>query len=65
MSGSLTQLVAYGAQDVYLTGKPEITFFKSVYKRHTNFSTECIEQPFNSQTGFGKKNSIIITRNGK
>ena len=38
------QLVAYGAQDIYLTGNPQITFFKVVYRRHTNFSMEAIEQ---------------------
>ena len=43
MAGGLMQLVAYGAQDVYLTGNPQITFFKVVYRRHTNFSMECIE----------------------
>ena len=42
------QLVAYGAQDIYLTGNPQITFFKDVYRRHTNFSMEAIEQTFNS-----------------
>ena len=47
MGGGLLQLVAYGAQDVYLTGNPQITFFKSVYKRHTKFSIEAIEQTFN------------------
>ena len=36
MGGGLLQLVAYGAQDVYLTGNPQITFFKVVYRRHTN-----------------------------
>lgn len=40
------QLVAYGAQDIYLTGNPQITFFKVVYRRHTNFSVESIEQTF-------------------
>ena len=44
MGGGLMQLVAYGAQDVYLTGNPQITFFKVVYRRHTNFSTESIQQ---------------------
>ena len=38
------QLVAYGAQDIYLTGKPQITFFKAVYRRHSNFAIETIEQ---------------------
>ena len=47
MGGGLMQLVAMGAQDVYLTGNPQITFFKVVYRRHTNFSKECIEQTFN------------------
>ena len=46
MGGGLMQLVAYGAQDIYLTGNPQITFFKVVYRRHTNFSIESIEQTF-------------------
>ena len=44
------QLVAMGAQDVYLTGNPQITFFKVVYRRHTNFSKEVIKQEFNGST---------------
>ena len=47
MGGGLMQLVAYGAQDIYLTGNPQITFFKVVYRRHTNFSMESIEQTWN------------------
>ena len=43
MGGGLMQLVAYGAQDIYLTGNPQITFFKVVYRRHTNFAMEAIE----------------------
>lgn len=58
------QLVAYGAQDVYLTGSPQITFFKLVYRRHTNFAIESIEQTFNGTPGFGKKASATISRNG-
>jgi len=57
------QLVAYGAQDVYLTGNPQITFFKVVYRRHTNFSVECIEVPFDSAR-FGGRNTIQVLRNG-
>jgi hypothetical protein len=49
--GGLMQLVAYGAQDIYLTGNPQITFFKVVYRRHTNFAMECIEQIFGSSIG--------------
>lgn len=44
--GGLMQLVAYGAQDIYLTGSPQITFFKTIYRRHTNFAVESIEQTF-------------------
>ena len=58
------QLVAYGAQDVYLTGSPQITFFKLVYRRHTNFAVESIEQVFNGTPGFGKKASVTLSRNG-
>ena len=64
MGGGLMQLVAYGAQDVYLTGDPQITYFKVVYRRHTNFSMECIEQTFNGTAGANKKVSCTISRNG-
>jgi len=63
-SGGLLQLVAYGAQDVYLTGNPQITFFKVVYRRHTNFAVESIEQFFNGTTNFGRKSTCEISRNG-
>jgi len=58
------QLVAYGAQDIYLTGNPQITFFKVVYRRHTNFSMESIKQTFNGNTDFGGDVSATISRNG-
>ena len=58
------QLVAYGAQDIYLTGNPQITFFKIVYRRHTNFALESIEQTFNGNADFGKKVTCSISRNG-
>jgi hypothetical protein len=64
MGGGLMQLVAYGAQDVYLTGNPQITFFKVVYRRHTNFAVEAIEQTFNGSADFGRKATVQITRNG-
>jgi hypothetical protein len=58
------QLVAYGAQDIYLTGNPQITFFKVVYRRHTNFAMESIEQTFNGAVDFGKRVTATISRNG-
>jgi collagenase-like PrtC family protease len=64
MSGGLMQLVAYGAQDIYLTGNAHITFFKVVYRRHTNFSMESIEQTFNGAVDFGKKLTVTVARNG-
>ena len=64
MGGGLLQLVAYGAQDIYLTGNPQITFFKVVYRRHTNFSVESIEQTFNGTADFGKRVTCTISRNG-
>ena len=64
MGGGLMQLVAYGAQDVYLTGNPQITFFKVVYRRHTNFSKECIEQTFSGAVGPNKRVSATLARNG-
>ena len=62
--GGLMQLVAYGAQDVYLSSKPQITFFKAVYKRHTNFACEAIEQTFSGSPDFGRRVTCPITRNG-
>ena len=64
MGGGLMQLVAYGAQDVYLSGNPQITFFKVVYRRHTNFSMESIEQTFNGTVAAGNKVTATISRNG-
>ena len=64
MGGGLMQLVAYGAQDIYLTGNPQITFFKVVYRRHTNFSMESIKQTFSGTTGFGNDVTATISRNG-
>ncbi len=58
------QLVAYGAQDIYLTGNPVITYFKVVYRRHTNFAMECIEQSFNGSVDFSRRVKAIISRNG-
>ena len=58
------QLVAYGAQDIYLTGNPQITFFKVVYRRHTNFSMESIQQNFNGEATFGRSVTCNISRNG-
>ena len=55
---------ADGAQDIYLTGNPQITFFKVVYRRHTNFAIESIEQTFNGSVDFGKKVSCTVSRNG-
>ena len=62
--GGLLQLVAYGAQDVYLTANPQVTFFKQLYRRHSNFSMESIEQTFNGVASFGKKVTCTIARNG-
>lgn len=64
MGGGLMQLVAYGAQDLYLTSNPQITFWKVTYRRHTNFSMESIEQTFNGQADFGRRVSCVISRSG-
>ena len=68
MGGGLMQLVAYGAQDIYLTGNPQITFFKVVYRRHTNFSMECIQQTINGTSQLAaaatSTGTVTISRNG-
>jgi hypothetical protein len=61
------QLVAYGAQDIYLTGNPQITFFKVVYRRHTNFSCEVIEQTISGTSTLGTSTArgiVTVARNG-
>ena len=67
MGGGLMQLVAYGAQDIYLTGNPQITFFKVVYRRHTNFSMECIQQTLSGSSTIqaaASRGTCTISRNG-
>ena len=64
MGGGILQLVAYGAQDVYLTGNPQITFFKVIYRRHTNYAVESIKQTLNGTVNFGNRVTVQITRNG-
>jgi hypothetical protein len=64
MGGGLVQLAAYGSQDVYLTTNPQITYFKSVYHRYTNFSMESIVQLIDGNINFGGNITIVIARNG-
>ena len=64
MAGGLMQLVAYGAQDVYLTGNPEVTFFQAKYKRHTSFAMENIEQTVNGTAADSGRVSVTVARNG-
>ena len=63
MAGGLMQLVSYGAQDIYISGNPQITFWKVLYKRHTNFAVESIEVTFNGQADFNKRVTAVINRN--
>ena len=63
MAGGLIQMVAYGAQDIYISGNPQITFWKILYKRHTNFAMESIEVTFNGQADFNKRVTAVINRN--
>lgn len=64
MTGGLLQLVAVGAQDVYLTSNPQITFWKSVYRRHTNFAIDTVDVTFMNNPRFGDKVSVNIPRQG-
>lgn len=64
MPGGEVQLVAYGEENMFLNDDPQITFFKIIYRRYTNFSIETIEQNFNSNLDFGKKFSIELSKIG-
>lgn len=62
MGGGLLQLVAYGAQDAYLSGNPQITFWKGLFKRHTNFAMEPFRINFTGQPAWGTKQTAIVGR---
>ena len=64
-TGAVIQLVAYGTQDLYLTGNPQITHFKSVIRRHTNFSMENVENYFHGKLSPGQKIQCKICSNTK
>lgn len=64
MAGGIIQLVAYGVQDLYLTGDPQITFFKVIYRRHTNFAIESVIQNFSARANFGETVSCTLSRVG-
>ena len=62
MTGGLLQMVISGQQDIYLTIDPQITFFKKVYRRHTNFATELLEMLPEQPADFDNKVSFILNR---
>ena len=69
MGGGMLQLIAYSSQDYYLTGNPQITYFKTVYRRHTNFSMESIKQTINGKknidnSGINNKGTVVVSKNG-
>ena len=64
MTGGLLQLAKKGTQDIHLTGNPQITFFKTIHKRYSNFSMESIQQHFNGTIDFGRKLNCTIAKNG-
>ena len=63
MGGGLLQLVAYGAQDAYITGNPHITFWKVLYKRHTNFAMEAMRVNFTGSPSYGQRSVVVVNRN--
>jgi hypothetical protein len=63
MGGGLLQLVAYGAQDAYITGNPHITFWKVLYKRHTNFAMEAMRVNFTGAPAYGQRLVAVVNRN--
>jgi hypothetical protein len=62
--GGLLQLVATGKQDLFLTGNPQVSFFKMVYRRHTNFATEAQPMYFDGTPNFGQRITCLIPRRG-
>ena len=62
--GGLLQLIAQGKQDVFLTGNPQVTWFKMVYRRYTNYSIEQQIIPFDNQADFGRRITVQLPRKG-
>lgn len=63
-AGALTQLIAQGALDQYLSANASFTFWKVRYNKHTNFAMDAISQPFNTSVAFGGESQITLNRNG-
>ena len=63
-AGVLIELISKGKQDIYFIGNPQFSFFKSVYRRHTNFAIEPIRQIFYESADFGKQSTCIIDKKG-
>jgi len=61
-AGTLIEIIAKGSQDAYLIGNPQMSYFKAVYKRHTNFAMEPITQLFSEIPDFGKRATCIIDK---
>lgn len=64
MGGGLIQIASYGINDMFLIGDPQITFFKTVYRKHTNFSMEYIEEQFTGLCNFGTTVSCNLSKTG-
>ncbi len=64
MSGGIAQLIAIGAQDVHLVGEPEISFFRSTYRRHTNFAQTVERQVIQGNPATGRTSTIRFERKG-
>ena len=64
MSGGITQLVAIGAQDAHIVGNPEVSFFRSTYKRHTNFSHVVFRQVIQGIPDNGSVSTVRFERKG-
>ena len=64
MPGGLIQLIAYGAEDVYISGEPQATYFKSVYRRHTPFSIQSIRQQISNRPNWGTEHEVVIEKVG-
>lgn len=64
MTGGLINIASYNSSDLYLTGSPQITFYKMVYRRYTNFAMECVEVPMMNRLEFGKESELVPPRTG-
>jgi hypothetical protein len=63
--GGLLNLIAYGTQNVILSGNPDMTYFFKAFKKYTHFSLETIAKAFDGPTIYPYDRTVQVTKIGR